>query len=99
MLVGGLMFAVGGCCDVGLLAPPPLGPHAASSSIDAITRPPIFMVFIPSFIDYLPPLVEHKCVVSRPGQANRLAFKLLGVAVSVHVLTYRHQLLPAIEAH
>src|SRR5262249_58325497 len=44
-------------------------------------------------------LVEHIRVGRRPGQADRLAFKLLGVVLSVHVLTHRHQLLPAIEVH
>src|SRR5262249_42680086 len=67
--------------------------------IDAAARLASFMDFIPGFIDFLPPFVEHIRVVRRPGQADRLAFKLLGVALSVHVLTHRHQLLPAIEAH
>src|SRR5215472_2500844 len=44
-------------------------------------------------------LVKHIRVVGRPGQADWLAFKLLGVALSVHVLTHRYQLLPAIEVH
>src|SRR5690349_9079833 len=44
-------------------------------------------------------LVEHICMVRRPGQADRLAFKLLGVVPSVHVLAHRHQLLPAIEVY
>src|SRR5215472_19022128 len=44
-------------------------------------------------------IVEHIRVVGPPGQPDRLAFKLLGVVLSVHVLTHRHQLLPAIEMH
>src|SRR5215469_1165385 len=51
-----------------------------------------------SSTSYLP-LVEHIRVVRRPGQADRLAFKLPGVVLSVHVRTHRHQLLPAIEVH
>src|SRR5262245_42372183 len=44
-------------------------------------------------------LAEHIRVIRPPGQADRLAFNLLGVVQSVHVLTHRHQLLPAIQVH
>src|SRR5690242_4719324 len=68
MVVCGFTFAVGGCCVVGLTAPP-LEPHAASSSSDAATRPPNFMDFIPRLIDSLPlPCRAHMYgPPSRPG--------------------------------
>src|SRR6266550_5072784 len=90
--VWGFMFAVGGGDDV-LPDGVPVDPHAVRTTAATAANAPSFMR-LP-----LPPLVENVCLIGRPGQPDRPPFELLGVAQSVHILTYRHELLPAVEAH
>src|SRR5207253_3246452 len=53
----------------------------------------------PNFMNFLPPIVEHECVVRRPCQPNGPALEFVGVAHGVHILTHRYQLFSAIEAN
>src|SRR5256885_14838948 len=91
MDASGFMSAVGGLvCWLPVLLGL-LEPHAVISTRTAIVAAPRLM---PS----LPPLVEHVCVIRSPGQPHRPVLELVRVAQGVHILTYRHELLPAVEA-
>src|SRR5260370_31281288 len=87
------MVAVGGCASVVpvLVA---LLPQATSETAAAAKTQ-----MNRSFIDFLPPLVEHVSLFWRPGQPHRPALEFLGVAYGVHILTYRDQLLASIQAN
>src|SRR5437762_8892650 len=85
----GVMPWLGG----GLVETPGLGlldPQAATSSSATVAKARTFM-------NFLPPLVEHERVLRCPGQPHRPAFKSLGVAEGVHILPYRHELLSSIQ--
>src|SRR5256885_158709 len=60
-------------------------------------RRPLQMHRTSSRFLYLP-FFENVCLIGRPGQPYRPTFELLGVAQSVHILTYRHELLPTVKA-
>src|SRR5262249_12670394 len=91
ILSSGFMPAVGGWA---ILLPVLLDvdPHAVSASATTAAM-------APNFIAFLPPVVEHVRVIGDPRQPDWPPLESVGVAYGVHILTYRHELLPAVEAH
>src|SRR5690349_5477816 len=91
MAVCGFIVAVGGWLRV---APGVVGlpPQATAATATAASKPRKRRL-----IDFLPPLIEHECVLLCPGQPHRPADELLCVAEGVHILTYRHELLAPVQ--